>query len=286
MANNRRELVSTNQLKSSYRKATEVYLEGENDVAIYKNYWFPDLLGKVSFIAAETGDIKVPGCKGVQRNVMEKRAAVGTRAFGICDRDANPDIEVALNADDGQFIQTNHSQNPYIYYTILLELENYLVDPIQWENIRIDTKKSKGEGKRSPDEVAGELWTHCDVLVAHAAGNLALQRHEPKGNVPDGFGATTKSRVDYENELFTKKNFTDEQKAAYFHWVKRIEAFDTPTTPPLQRVFAISRRVHGKALVSRFCQIHRIGSDLVFGVARHIPPPREIAEKLESWLKP
>ena len=283
MANVRSGQANTDQLKSGYRNEIEVYLEGKDDFLIYKNYWFPHLQGKIAFIPARTAGIKVPGSKGVQKNVIEKRKVIGAKVFGICDRDAVPDIEVALNIDDQEFIKKNHAQNPYIYYTVLLELENYLVDPTRWEIFRIDTKTG-GDGERAVDEVTKELWSHCDILIAHAAANLTLQQIEPKGRVGDGFGAQAKSRAEYENELFTKKNFTDQQKEAYYQWVERIEAFDMPSEPQLRRVFAISRRVHGKALVTRFCQTHCIGTPLIFGVARHIPPPVEIVKKLNSWV--
>lgn len=286
MASIRNRGLATNQLKSTYRREVEVYLEGEDDLGIYKNYWFSHLIGKVAFKKAQEGDIPTPGCTGVEKNVLAMREA-GVKAFGVIDRDAIQDMEHACEVDDARFVETNHQRNPYIYYTIRWELENYLVDAEVWEQKRVDAK-TRGAGHRAEDEVAQELLAHCDVLIAHAAANIMRHNVMGKKKLGDGFGAEKKTRADFEAKLFQGplSALTVEQRALYYHWVKKIEAFDQPHAPITQRLSAVCRRVHGKALLERFKMAHNIGDEIRFTIARQLSTkvPREIAEKITTWV--
>lgn len=287
MASIRGRGLATDQLKSNYRKEVEVYLEGDDDVGIYKNYWFPHLTGKVKFRRAQDGDIAVSGCGGVEKNVVAKRLA-GVKAFGVVDRDAIAinDANLGCETDDASFVMANHSRNPYIYCTIRWELENYLIDASAWEDARVDAK-TRGEGRRADDVVADELLAHCDVLIAHAAANV--MRHKAgKNKLGDGYGADAKTRADFERLLFADimKNYTDEEKNTYYEWVRKVEAFDLPHAPTPKRIFAVCRRVHGKALLERFRRTHKIDCDIRFTLARCLSTraPGEIADKLNSWV--
>ena len=287
MANARNLGLASNQLKSNYRKEVEVYVEGADDLGIYKNYWFPNLAGKVAFKRAEDGDIPVPGCAGVEKNVMVKRLA-GANAYGLIDRDSIEDMHLTCETDDISFVTRNHNRNPHIYVTIRWEIENYLIDSAAWEQARVDAK-TRGEGKRTVAEVEKELLEHCDVLIAHAAAN-AVRSNARLGKIGDGYEAEAKTRADFEARLFNgpMKALTVEEKQEYNNWIKKIEAFDIPDAPARQRILAVCRRLHGKALLERFRRKHKIDNDIRFGIARSLSEaakvPSEIVDKLNSWI--
>lgn len=279
-------LLTTNQLKSRYRDKVEVYVEGRDDISVYKNYWFAKLTDRVSFISAQDGAIAIPGCTGVERNVLAQRE-VGIDAYGLIDRDAVEDIDHANEPNDKSYIDGNFSNNPYVYYTVRWELENYLIDPDIWEQERVNAK-TQGNNKRKSELVVDEILSHCEILIAHAAANV-LRHMEGLPKIPDGFGSQAKSRKDYEDDLFgtIMVDITPEQKALYAHWVARIEAFDMPGGEPSQRLSAISRRVHGKALLLRFFKAYQIQEDKRFSVACGLNErvPQELSDKLHSWLR-
>jgi hypothetical protein len=277
--------LSTTQLKSRYRDKVEVYVEGKDDLAIYKNYWFTQLTDRLNFICAEEGSAAVPGCVGVERNVLAQRMA-GIDAYGLIDRDAVSDFLHASETNDVSYLGKNYQKNPYVYYTVRWELENYLIDPDVWEQERVNAK-TQGHNRREAPVVSEEILAHCQILVAHAAANVVRQTFGlPK--IPDGFGSQAKSRADYEAELFKTimSDASEEQKNAYHEWVSRIEAFDLPGSAPSERVFAICRRVHGKALLLRFFKAYNIQDDKRFSVAYHLAGkvPKELSDKLQSWL--
>jgi hypothetical protein len=277
--------LTTDQLKSRYRKKVEVFLEGPDDLGIYQNYWFPHIADKVNFRLAEDGNSALPGCNGVEKNVLAQRTA-GIPAYGLIDRDAVDDPELACNPDDTSFVQTMYGKSPYVYYTIRWELENYLVDAMAWEQERVNAK-TRGAGKRAEEKVVEELLAHCKILVAHAAANVV--RHiwgETK--IGDGFGILAESREDFEKLLFQgpMQNLTVEKIAEYKEWVRKIEAFDMPGAPPIQRVLAMCRRVHGKALLERFFRGRNIQDDKRFSVAGRLAGnvPNELVARVHSWV--
>ncbi|MFZ4876625.1 hypothetical protein ACL9RI_16215 [Janthinobacterium sp. Mn2066] len=277
---------STSQIRSRYANRVEIFVEGQDDLGVYKNYWFANISDKAVFKLSETGPIPISGCVGVERNVLYQRAA-GIQAYGLVDRDSLEDLEFSCTPDDALFLSENQNKNPNIYYTLRWELENYLIDAVAWEQERVNAK-TKGDGRRSTDEVMVEILSHCDILVAHAAAN-ALLHSIGKAKIGDGFGSHVDSRAAFEQLLLTGpfKGFDEKQLDAYASWKQKIEAFDLPNGTVEQRVFAISRRIHGKALVERFFKKYSIQDDKRFSVAGRISGriPQEISARIQEWVQ-
>jgi hypothetical protein len=286
MASIRGRGLTTGQIKSRYANRVEIFVEGKDDLGVYKNYWFAHISDKLLFKLSEIGPVPVSGCTGVERNVLQQRAA-GVQAYGLIDRDAIKDLEFSCTPDDAHFLAENRNKNPNIYYTLRWELENYLIDAVAWEQERVNAK-TRGEGSRPPDEVLSEILSHCDILVAHAAAN-ALLHSLGKAKIGDGFGSEAGTRAAFEQMLFSGpfKGFSPEQLAAYASWKQKIEAFDMPNGNVEQRVFAISRRIHGKALLERFFKKYSIQDDKRFSVASRMSGrvPREIASTVQAWVQ-
>lgn len=192
MASIRGRGLSTAQIRSRYANRVEIFVEGQDDLGVYKNYWFAGIADKAVFKLSESGPIPLPGCTGVERNVLHQRAA-GIQAYGLIDRDAVEDSELSCMPDDALFLSENKNRNPNIYYTLRWELENYLIDAVAWEQERVNSK-TRGDGRRPADEVMVEILSHCDILVAHAAAN-ALLHSLGKAKIGDGFGSQVDSRA-------------------------------------------------------------------------------------------
>lgn len=283
MASIRGRGLSTAQIRSLYSNRVEIYVEGQDDLGVYKNYWFAHLSDKTTFRLAETGPIAVSGCTGVEQNVLHQRSA-GIQAYGLVDRDAITDLEFSCTPNDAFFLEKNQNSNPNVYYTLRWELENYLIDAAAWEQERVNAK-TRGEGRRSPSEVMEEILSHCDILIAHAAANALLQQlGRPK--IGDGFGFNAETKEAFEQLLFNGP-FKDiqEERAGYNAWKMKIEAFDLPHGSVEQRVFAISRRIHGKALFTRFFKKYNIQDDKRFSVAGRIATqiPEELSALINEW---
>jgi hypothetical protein len=116
---------STDQLRSRYANRVEIFVEGQDDLGVYKNYWFANISDKAVFKLSELGPIPLSGCVGVERNVLHQRAA-GIQAYGLVDRDAIEDVEFSCTTNDELFLTENRNRNPNVYYTLRWELENYL----------------------------------------------------------------------------------------------------------------------------------------------------------------
>jgi len=285
MASIRGRGLSTAQLQSRYANRVEIFVEGADDLGVYQNYWFANISDKALFRLSEKGPVPMSGCVGVERNVLHQRAA-GIQAYGLVDRDAIEDLEFSCNPDDASFLYENKNKNPNVYYTLRWELENYLIDAVAWEQERVNAK-TRGAGRRTPDEVLAEILSHCDILVAHAAANATLHSMR-KAKIGDGFGSQAETREAFEKLLMSGpfKGFSTEELDAYAAWKQKIEAFDLPHGTVEQRVFAISRRIHGKALLERFFKKYSIQDDKRFSVASRISGriPSEIALRIQEWV--
>jgi hypothetical protein len=274
--------LSSNQLKDLYRNKIIVYLEGDDDITIYKNYWFRNIIDKVDFKLAKDGVVPIPGCYGVEMNVLSQRQA-GVKAFGFIDRDAVQDFLHINETDDSKYILANSQRNQYVHYTVRWELENYLIDPEILEQERVNDK-GKGIGRRETAIVAAELVQQCDLLKVHAAANIVLHQAKMK-KVEDGFALNVNQRALYESAILAKY-IPPSEIPFYSSCLADIEAFDLPGQSAEKRLASLVRRVHGKALFMRFFYMHKIQHEKKFSVADKLCArvPEELKNKLHSWV--
>ncbi|WP_175684561.1 DUF4435 domain-containing protein [Burkholderia anthina] len=277
--------LTSSQIKSRYAKRIEVFIEGQDDIAVYGTFWFKHLADRLQFRLAEDGPAKHSGCVGVEKNVAIQRTA-GIDAYGIIDRDSLEDIPVACATDDNAFLASNRARDPYVYFTLRWELENYLVDPATWERERVDLLH-RGAGQRLDQEVVEELVAHCEALIPHAAAN-AFRKERGKQKLGDGACRVYADRAEVQRFLDTNilTGLNATERAEYDAWVQRIEAFDEPTAPPAERLVKLCRRIHGKALLDRFCYRHRLQVDIRFAVARVLSGnvPSELNDAISGWI--
>ncbi len=164
MANLREDNVPNRGAVGRNRKKVKVFLEGKDDLAFLSLYWFPELKDRIDFRLAQEGPIPESGCNGVRKNVRFLREQGSSLAFGILDRDAIPDAIEACELDDHQFLNRNSEREPFIYYTLFWEIENYLIQAEPMEEERCDSSRDP-EPCRPIAEVHQELREHCQTLI-------------------------------------------------------------------------------------------------------------------------
>lgn len=274
----------TKHTKERYSRKIIVYLEGDDDVAIYKNCWFNNLLSTIDFFPAKHGPSGLSGCNGVYENVSIDRLA-GVNAYGISDRDAliSKAINLANETNDETYFNAIHKKFPHQHFTLYWELENYLIDPKSLEEERADAT-SLGT-TRSLDDVIHELCLHCITTIPHAACNSFLQSN---GRRKIGDGATNQHPDRNAVQAFVDSYILKpEDTAEYSRHLADVEAFDLPKADDSARLAAIRRRIHGKAVLIRFCHVHSMGnSEIRFRLARKLntSPPADVAQKLQHWI--
>ncbi|WP_454804804.1 hypothetical protein [Paraburkholderia fungorum] len=123
---------STVGIAASYTGGVKVYVESTGDEYIFKQKWFPDLLGALSIEAVSDKDGANGGCRAVIEKVANARAD-GLKAFGIVDRDsllsdATYRDSLFWEADDEIFVAAEPF-GAYIHVLLRWEIENYLLKP-------------------------------------------------------------------------------------------------------------------------------------------------------------
>lgn len=105
-----------------------IVLEGQDDVRLFKVYWFSHMIDSFEFVEAADIDGKA-GCTAVREAVLRSRAE-NIPAFGFADRDhlfRSKDWELLFSVDEDAFHLGTADD---VYYTTLRwEIEAYLLEP-------------------------------------------------------------------------------------------------------------------------------------------------------------
>jgi len=281
MATLKQQTPSSPQLVSEYRGKTVVFLEGETDVNLFRNYWFKHRLDKLDFTEPKAGF----GCVGVVDNVKDFRLN-GIPAFGLVDRDklqADQKWELAWEADDAVF----GAARPYgkhVWITRYWEIESYLIEPSVIEAYA--SHREGGRAQRSQVEAEAACLAHAEALIPHAALNAAKQKPgEPACG--DGQTCPFPSRREVEQEwerLKRSGKIAQEVWADYEVAVPKVEAFATGTTPR-ERLVGLLRAINGKAMLLRIQRAHKLKDDPTFFLADMIYRNDAVAAELRDFVE-
>lgn len=285
MATLKQQAPSSPQLVSEYRGKTVVFLEGETDVNLFRNYWFKHRLDKLDFTEPKIGF----GCVGVVDNVINYRRN-GIPAFGLVDRDklqADQHWNLAWETDNAAF----HAARPYgshVWITRYWEIESYLIEPSVIE--AYVSHRDGGRAQRPQAEAEFMCLTHAEALIPHAALNAAKQKHgEPACG--DGQTSSFPSRQKVEQEwerLKESGKITPEVWADYVASLPKVEAFATGATPR-EKLVGLLRCINGKALLHRIQWQHRLQDDPTFFLAdmiyRSDAVPLELRDFVETCCR-
>lgn len=280
MATLKQQTPSSPQLVSEYRGKTIVFLEGETDVNLFRNYWFKHRLDKLDFTEPNAGI----GCVGVVNNVSNFRRN-GIAAFGLVDRDklqADKNWDLAWETDDAVF-RAARPYGKHVWITRYWEIESYLIEPRIIE--RHLCHSAKGRAPRSSAEVELECTAHAEALIPHAALNAAKRMHG-EGECGDGQTSRFPSRNEVEVEwrrLKESEDISDEVWSDYLAAVPKVEAFAHGDTPS-QKLAGLLRCVNGKAMLHRIKTIHKLQGDPTFFLAEAILQQDIIPDELQHFV--
>lgn len=278
MATLKQQLPSSPQLVSEYRSKTVVFLEGETDVNLFRNYWFKHRLDKLDFTEPQDGI----GCTGVVDSVRNYRLQ-GIPAFGLVDRDkllADEKWNLLWETDDETFNQAQ-PYGAHVQVTRYWEIESYLIDPMVIE--AHVSHCEKGRAPRPDAEALAECLAHAEALIPHTALNAAKQKN---GDGACGDGQTSKfpTRVEVEREWQRLKDAGEISSDVWNDYeaaIPKVEAF-SGTGDTAHRLRALLRVINGKAMLHRILHKYRLGSDHTFLLAEALRAKNAIPPELRD----
>lgn len=282
-------LQAPNHFFIRYSGVPVVYVESEEDSYIFGECWFKDQLSRLEFqsVADRSGGDSTSGCKAVINAVDEERQS-GNPAWGIVDRDAvmsQDRWDLVYETDDSCF----DCSLPFGLRVKVLrrwEMESYLVDADLLEQYRSELLM---QVPRSSVEVWGELLADCQALIPHAALNATHHVYKESG-LGDGRTDSFKDRQEVEtrlvgNILTSLAKHHPDCRDIYAQHLSQVEAFDTTEAPLESRVQSLLRRVHGKAVLSRFRRRHLIKDDFRGLLAGRIKAAGRVPEELIDFVQ-
>lgn len=283
MATLKQQSSSSPQLVSEYRGKTVIFLEGETDVNLFRNYWFKHRLDKLDFAEPQHGI----GCVGVVQTVISYRRN-GIPAFGLVDRDklqADQNWDLVWETDDQRF----HQAKPYgahVRVTRYWEIESYLIDPPV-----IEAHVCHLNGGRAPRphaEAEADCLAHAEALIPHSALNAAKRMHG-KGECGDGQTSNLSNRDEVEREWQRLKDvgkIPEEVWADYTDALPKVEAFMTGGTTS-EKLDGLLRIINGKAMLHRIRHKHGMTGQHTFLLAEAIRVkggiPQELRDIVDSF---
>ncbi|MEY4979539.1 MAG: hypothetical protein RLZZ352_1809 [Pseudomonadota bacterium] len=281
-------LQSSNHFFNRYSGVPVIYVESEEDRYIYGGCWFQSQLSRVEFlsVAERAVDNAFSGCKAVIEAVQEE-ASSGNVSWGIVDRDAvmSQDLWSLVHETDDDCFDGSRPFGQHIKVLLRWEMESYLVDAGALELLR----SRKEMTKPRPDHVVwDELLGDCQALIPHAALNAMRHQYKEKG-LGDGSTDDHKNRPEVECQLVNKvldamKMRKPDCDHDYAEHLAYVEAFDTIRAPSYKRVQGFLRRVHGKAVLSRFKKRHSVKDDFRAQLAVEIKAAGRVPKELDDFV--
>lgn len=279
---NKEYVAGSQNLTTRYGGVPVIYVESEEDEYVFGKCWFRENLSAIEFKPA-ADKASASGCSGVIEAVSKELQA-GNSAWGIVDRDttmAHNFWHLVDETNDAAF----EAAKPFGQSIKVLhrwEMESYLVDAEALEHHRAALNKQPA---RSLDDVHQELLGCCDALVPHAAINAVLHEKQQTG-LSDGYTNrfATRNKVDADIKSIKFPLLSPEEQSRYEQHISKVDAFDTPAASTEIRVTSLLRRVHGKAVLSRFQSLHKIQVDLDGLLAKRIEEQGRIPDEIAAFV--
>lgn len=271
------------KLATRYGGVPVVYVESEEDNYVYGECWFKDRLSKLEFKAA-TAKCATDGCDGVLNAVDMERQA-GNSAWGIVDRDIVMTKELwnLVHETNDDAFERAKPFGKEVKVLCRWEMESYLADGEALEHIQAGLNMRP---ERPLPDVFHELLEHCHVLVPHATINAVLHLHKSAA-VGDGYTnrfSTSEKVVEDIQKHFIPK-LPSSGQADYDHHLFLVTAFDSPGAPAEERLNALLRRVHGKALLERFFHAsHKIQAEVKGLLANRIKEKGRVPAEIATFV--
>lgn len=270
----------TKTVNGKYLKRVIIYLESEEDFQIFKERWFHDETEMLEFRSSDTG--LGGGCAQVIRNVDSDRQN-GIVAFGIVDRDTvmkENKWDVFWETDDQQY-KNAMPFGQYVRPLCRWEIENYLLEPNELENILADWGKGAPRKTRPINIVIEELIGHCNALIPVTAVNI-IRHEKAESSLPMGFGVNCHAKADMGKEV--EKQFDPSLRTIYEDYIKRVESFgENNLSDSIQYLNRLNRIIDGKRIFFRIQHQYCL-KDCRFDLARRIKEKNKIETEITELI--
>lgn len=274
------------RLSARYGGVPVIYVESEEDSYVFGECWFKDRLSHVEFKPASGQCGGFSGCNAVLQAVVDERRA-GNVAWGIVDRDTVMGHELwqlVHETDDAAY----EGAKPFgaeVKTLCRWEMENYLAEG---EALERYCAEREFQTPRTMQIVYQELLDHCQALVPHAAANALMHIHRLQG-LSDGHYKNhtrypSRQAVDDDVRNTQLSRFPQVKETEYEQQVVAVDGFDAPNASPPERVKALLRRIHGKALLNRFASLHGIRDDMRGHLANRIKEMGLVPDEISAFV--
>lgn len=273
-------------LVGKYLNKVRVYVESSEDRDVLEK-WFPDDLGKITFLSADHGKSGGGGCHAVCHEVSSSTQA-DIHAVGIVDRDklfSDKNWSLLWEIDDQVF----RAAQPYgaaIHVLFRWELENYLLEPKAVHRVITDIY----HGRQAPGMqlVEQELVDHCVALVPVMAASVLLHAHH-HSSPGSGYGVSWNA-AQVQHHLTTE--YLPKPMASVANWQdalqsnqQQIAKFDMPTAcTTSDRLTSLLRIADGKRLIERIKVQHGIRIELRGFLSRSIKELNLVPSELSTLI--
>lgn len=296
---------TASQLKQEFDDRVYIYLESRDDRQIIGMRWFKDdpelKTGELKFIGAdEVIGAGGGGCQAVIRIVKDARNR-DMNAYGIVDRDAlqAPGLWDLWWEENDDVLQSKEPYGKYIRVLLRWEIENYLLDVEELEKVIADTEYGGKKGKKIQSEreleiAVNDFLKFADELKEKSAATLIWHQDNLNHNTskserfPTGIGC---------NPVFSGKRLSKEIQTTLTHKgisnpadaikseVAKIEFFDRPNLPGLQRWERLTRLVDGKATLQYLgCQLKIPFNQKRGELARRMKDSEKVPKEIKKYI--
>ncbi len=272
-------LNESDNVDGKYSGRKRIYLESDEDLAIFER-WFFDEGEFIEFKSScDTGS---GGCTRV-KGLVDKDRNLGILSFGLVDRDAlmrEQKWDVFWESDDEVFLDARPF-GEYIRPLSRWEIENYLLEPDVIETLLTDygSYSPKGIDKK---KLASKLLLHSESLIPVMAVNICLHNAGIEA-LPQRYAIDEKS-PELISEKCCKHLETNSIKCDYEKIRQRLFSFKSGDDD-FNFFWNLSRVIDGKRLFLRFDKEFGLKEDHKFHLARLIREKGCIASELDKMIQ-
>jgi hypothetical protein len=273
-------------IDARYANKITVIVESDEDVQVFMYRWFSQERNWLEFRSADQG--LGGGCKQVIRNTQAFRLKK-VKAFGIVDRDALlqcDQFDLLFETDNKKHI-TAKPFGEYIHVLCRWELENYLLEPEELENILADSSKEAPRDTRSKQETVKELLAHCEVLIPVMSASILLHRNKCEA-LSEAFNVQITHRSDMDSQVRHQlsKHLGSDFLNLYNEYLSKIEAFSENHPENSEaRWGSLNRIIDGKRILKRITHRYRLEEKIIYRLARAIKQRNQIDSEIRELVE-
>jgi len=279
-----KQIKDTQTVETKYSGRVIVYLESQEDFHIFQERWFYDEGEFLEFHSTDQG--AGGGCSNVIKQVEIDRKN-GIIAFGIVDRDAvmkHNLWDIFWETDDSKYKDAKPFGD-HVRQLCRWEVENYLLDPEELENMLADVGKDAPRKKRPVEFMIKELLNHCNILIPIMAINVLLHKNgKPALTIKFGSDCLTGENMQQTIKSQIYNSFPDkpdEIKNEFNEYIRLFESFgENYQTDSAEYWDRLNRMIDGKRIFDRLGHQNKLRADYRFYLARRIREKKQIDQEI------